>query len=332
MKSGLFQNVDICDLGIGGYYGLSDSLVFENCRITAPTYVEGILDGTKIESIDGVTVTYSNGKITIPKAHAADGWGCVPGQHVGLVGPNFNSRDSFTADWGFGVVLSVTEDSSNVYIMTTLPYAALPAWSPATNNIRFFGNMNVEFRNCWGSDRIRSYSEAYEAGQRYFEYRRIVVGGQYNSYGAYSFGDIAGELVSMSAKVIQPGSDSSLFIKFQFATMDPASSMAVDGGGGVEVKFNIGVSGYRNFTQSALTGKTGTDDVLLNGVSQSAVPVRLINGQWNIYDSSDPASGFNAPLAEIIIITDCGQTRKAVPMSTMRGTNTTVFGVQGLLS
>ena len=140
------------------------------CRIGAPNNGQlTLLDGANLLTIDGTNVAFgtagagggsAGGVLTILKSAFSLGigiWNAVPGMTVNLTA-NVSGASLFTGVTGNGVVLQTFEDATYVYIVTTLPFATLPAWS--NSKIYFFHNSGGKFIRCVGSDTVRQASAA----------------------------------------------------------------------------------------------------------------------------------------------------------------------------
>jgi hypothetical protein len=262
-KQMLIQNCDMdffTSLSIA-QYGLIRNITVENSIIRTMPYLNSF--GGNAATIDGTNISYANGVIKALKS-AAYQLSVVLGQIVNLTNPN-----GYSGNVGNGIVVSLTEDSSYVYITTSLPFAGLPGWASAVLPISV---ANAEFINCYGCEDVLELSEARRKGFRWWEYGYQIFAG--NSSPAGIGTALIGNLISVSVNVIQASRVAGSQFVIQSTYMLPISMTGSNLT--LTITIDITVAGMRNFTQTALTGKTTNDSVVLNGAAQTTLPV----GYW----------------------------------------------------
>ncbi len=325
-------NCDFGSVGLGhaGEYGLSESQQFENCRVflnsdAATINAPSVYDGAVPFVADGTNIIYANGVFSVLLTGTAIPWGSfVPGSYISWVAPS-----GFPGDTGVMRVLRTYQDATHINVVTDYPSATIPSW--VVNNTFYHHRLNeVTFKSCTGSDIIRQWSDACENGFRYFERKRLVfaglTGGVSNGYSL----DLAGTLTRVVANVIKPaGNSSATTMNVNWSTFDPASNFAADSGG-LSFDINIGVAGKRVLTQSAFTGIVGTDAVKLGGSPITALPARVVGGQWNWFTLLFSPTLQQAFVMELIMEYDCGQVRKLLPVQFAHGGDA-IVGLTGLL-
>lgn len=318
------DNVAISTFQPGCQYGVSRSIILDNCvvRNVGNGFRGGVTDGVQdpgtVISIDGVKVSYANGIFTLNKVAIGFDiglWNTVPGMFIGLeanISGGFNN--AFPGNTGIGIVLSISDDATNYYVNTTLPFATVPSW--ASNRLLLFKVNQILFNNCTGSDQVRMASEACAKGVEYYTRQRYLFGGVYSNTSTTIY--TSGDLTKLECNVIQPGTTGAATIAITFNTAD-ATTFASDSGGTVAT-FNIGVAGKRVITQTTYTGKTGTDALTVAGSPSSFLPVGKVNWVQASYTFSGvPGSTLVAPLFELITTFDMGIVRRELINATLSG-------------
>ncbi len=308
-------------------YGFVETVSLDSCEITATPFVGNITDGSVAGNIDGATVTYSSGTITVPLATLYTNpniWNVVPGMHVNLEATTANlgaGTAGFSNNLGAGIVLSMEISAGSFLIHTNLPFSTMPTW--ATKNIYFFHTNEINVTNCTGSDVIRSMSAATAAGKRYFE------------YGRYMFAGISGaslnlpisrgcEVISVDVNVTAASQATTPTMVMTFPTVSKTpsgSSLPASPASGVILSIDLTTIGKRTFTQYAVSsGVPGTSKFLGSdsidvgaGPSTSAWPSGIIMGTSEIAVAiTVPATNSQSAYSEVIVNTDCGVVRTLV--------------------
>lgn len=257
----------------GSKFGHNLSTTLRDCVISqwAPFFFGvgwWVTGGANPLLIDGVSITYAADVITVPKTtpDLAD-WNVVPNvTHLNLA---TTASSYFTGDIGTALVTSLTEDATNIYYHVAGWPAALPAF--ATGVIYVSRSGPLYCYNLIGCTEAISASAATAAGK--FPWQLLVR--QFAEADGFSgtAGNMVGDFLSIEVTVanptITPGNLWQLATNLVDATTMVGSQQLL-------INIDITIAGTRTFTQSALTGKVGNDDVLLAGVSQATMPV----GKW----------------------------------------------------
>jgi hypothetical protein len=122
------RNCDIGQLTATGGAGFRSEAIFNACRIFNTQFSVTLLDAIVTRSIDGTNLSFANGIFSVLKSAGTGAglFGAVPGQTLTLFGPS----GVFVGDAGTGVILSVTEDSTYLYVTTSLSgYVTVPQWT-----------------------------------------------------------------------------------------------------------------------------------------------------------------------------------------------------------
>lgn len=324
-----------CDIGPGSFnlapvFGLSNGTTFDNCRLSgylATLHEVIITDVASPVTIDGVNASFANGIITLVKGtigFTLTQWGVVPGQQLGIqaTGPGF------AGDLGFGVVIRITEDATNIYIGTDLPYNALPAW--ATGMLYIFRAGTINFQNCSGSDQCRVATEANNEGLKYYNVKTYTFGGIFTTSGG--LGGCAGELVAAKINVINPSPVSSDVFKLVIPTYNSASNFAADAGSGTVIQVNSGLKGKRVITQSMFFGKQGTDSITVGGTAVSVLPTTRVVGDNVQQQASSPGGTvYLTPLIKVHLYFSTGLTREITTSNFYKNGTDPILATTGLL-
>ncbi|HEY1433060.1 MAG TPA: hypothetical protein VGF39_15750 [Stellaceae bacterium] len=294
-----------------------------------------ILDGTTPFTIstDGSTpITYANGQFILNKANAAGlpvTFSGLPGQYVVLV-PADALASQFPGDIGVGLIMSYTEDATNLYMNTTLPYATLPAFAVSgvqATMSRVFGP-SVLFQNCNGSDQARLVSEANANGYDYWNYKTYTINGLATP------GRLAGwqgNVIAADIEVIRPSANVNDVINFSWPGRTPAVGGFVNLGN-VLLQINCGVAGRRIVTQNAFIGKAPNDFVSVNAVTQPYLPTNALAfdlAQWGA--NSFGSNLWQSPLIKATFMFDTGQLRKVLTTQFHETSSGVMLPVQGTL-
>lgn len=245
--------------------GMGRSRIIRNSRVYgAATINTALYDQGSLLTVDGTNVQFANGTITILKASGLQGgWNVIPGQPVWMS----SNTDSFGAnaftDTGVGYVTSLTEDGTNLYIGTTLPFAALPSWFSKFGILRE-GAITVE--NTTGCDPMNLASEAVRRGQSPRGYYRYRFMGKFAQGGGWFYHK--GVLTQLSCNIRQTSPAASTTLAFSTAVLDLSSLVK----GTLTLNFNANTAGLRVLTGTGFSGIQSGDTVSLSGGSITTLP------------------------------------------------------------
>lgn len=217
-------------------------------------------------------------------------------------------------------------------LRTTLPFSSQPSW--ATTKIYFLKNNDVRFEECTGCDIIRQSSDADTAGKRYFEYRRIPIGGINGQ--SMSFNCPAGvQLTRIIANVTNPSTIGTARLTLGITTIN-TPGMTADSGGLV-LTINLGIAGLRTIDQNVWTGIQTSDAMTVAGAGATLLPTgRIIGPTFSMQFFTDNLSDGQSPFGELIMEFSAGLVRKNITRAfDSSGTLTPVHQVmptQGILS
>jgi hypothetical protein len=272
-KNVVIDNCQIDVLGLGpSTQGLNRSVIVRNSRVFSSTWVNDDIGKNLPPThlvVDGTNVVFSNGTFALLKSWANfPEWNVVIGQQINLAA-NINSFNplAYSGDTGTGVVVGLREDATHIYIDTTLPFTALPAWS-AGGQIRLFRAGETWIENCSGSDSVRIASEARKLGKHVRKFFRFRFLGPYARSGGWNA--LVGSLRAIRATV--RSTQQAGFFEFQCGAFN---ATAMTDSGTLDCKFDTGVAGFREITQTAFTGKQTNDTLTLNSVAQTTLPANL---------------------------------------------------------
>jgi hypothetical protein len=196
-----------------------------------------------------------------------------------------------------------------VTIRTTLRYSATPSWS--NGKIAYFKNNVVSVVDCTGSDGIRLASDAYAAGQRYFEYKRYPFGGLTGQ--SMFVGTMPGCLLnSITVNVEQPSAIATARLSVQFTTIQYPAFVS-DGSNALILTIDLSIIGTRVINLTSFTGKVGADALTLLGVAQTALPAsRVVSSTMSIQLFTTNHSDGESAVGDIIVQTSAGMVRKTL--------------------
>lgn len=332
-------NLNGSNFNLGASQGLAGAATFINCAI--PAYISTTIEPYVLDtasplavSSDGSTpITFSNGTFILNQSTGQSllpSFIGVPGQYINL--RSASATPAFSGDLGQGIVIGMRSDGTNVYIDTTLQFAALPSWSLSGVNavVWIFGGGQPQFINCNGSDQARMASEANDAGFDYWNRKTYVINGLGTS------GQLAGwlgSLIGADINVINPSATGSDVVTFSVPTYD-AATMSPDAGGMV-ITINCGVRGHRLITQAMFLGKpTGaTDSITVGGSAATLLPGGKLLGdiaQWG--KSSFGSNIYQSPLIEATFLFSTGQVRKTLTFNANKGGTGAMLATTGLLT
>jgi hypothetical protein len=267
-KNVLIKNSTIALYGegiAGSAFGHNLSTHIQNSSLVwAHFHLPWVVGGTHKRTIDGVNVTYASNVITVPKSTSdlAD-WNVVPGvTHANLCTGAF---DYFTGDLGTVLVTSLTEDATNIYYHLSPGWgAALPGFANGKVYLSRHGSLTGSGLS--GCKEALQLNAATAAGTYPWNlYTNTVL----ESDGSNINWNVVGDLKSLTVTVTNPTAASGAVMVISTNVVD-ATTMA--NSFPLVIKIDLTIAGTRTFTQSALTGKTGNDTVLLNSIAQTKLP------------------------------------------------------------
>lgn len=323
IKQLLAEQCEFSSLSLGGnIYGYSRKQSFINNRVYNLSFDGNVTDGFgSAVTVDGTNILYANvnGYVVIKGLLSAAGVVFVltgmPGTQIVFPYPSV----AFSGDVAIGTVLRTYADSTYIYIVTDFSYAALPT----TNSFALVQLYDIEFIGNTGCDPARVFSEACEAGKRYFERARFIFNDNSLSPSTSVSGTIQtgsnGQIVHIYANVRRAGTGTgTMGVKLVWETFNSAS-LAANTSPGLTVFIDGSVLGARDITQSAFTGKTGSDSILVDGSTPSSfLPVStLVTFE---YTWQYTVGTLLVPIVEIILEFDCGMTRRIIDQSTLINT------------
>jgi hypothetical protein len=289
----------------GALYGRGRSRVAVGCRFgdVIGAYAPLIAAGSLL-IVDGVDVSYADGVFTLVRADAdPNAWNLMPGMALNWQSSAGGFLNAFTHDLGTFYVTRIYDDATNIYVETTSPHATVPSWS--SGKVLPERSGSISFIECYGGDNTRRMTEATRAGERIGEYFKDIFIGKWSIGGNWrGRGGILTRIVVNVRQATAVGGSKIIFTTGTF-TAD-----AIDDPVNLEMDFDLTIKGKRDFTLDALTGKVGTDDVLLDSVSQTELPAnRLCSGytmEW--FTTVNPADHepSELPIVEVEMYFDGG--------------------------
>ena len=308
-KSILIENCDLASFNpAGATFGVNRYTTVLNSIVHAmdPAWLG---DTGGMVEVTGTDVTFVNGVFRITKTSPmAYQWTAVPGAMVNLA---LGVGNAFSGNTGTGIITGVDEDATYVYLRTTLPYASLPAW--ASGKVRIQRNGGFAAINSTGCDTVRQSSEAALRGKPPWDFARFTFAGVSAASGY--FGRLTGRLTRFYANVIQvsPSANTTL----DFAKFDALTASALNDPQNHIITIDVMVKGIRDFSTTALVGKTTNDKVMLGAAVQTSLPAdRWFDGGsyfWN-YNNLTLSSfqPYQLPIIEIVMEFDNGIYRRAL--------------------
>ena len=304
-KQTLVQNCSVFGFteGVAGPYGTARGLTLENCIIHQMP-LAGLLP-TQTITFDSNT-TYANGVFRILPAGDQSKWTVTLGSMVNLCHAN-----GFSGSIGTGIVTKISDEpgTQNLLVKTTLPYATLPSWVAGLALCR---HTNFSVHNCSGCDQIINHNKLTAEGLNLWGNFELLFTGASNRDIFDLPPDCIGNLISVTADVTQAypaGGGGSLqlgFGTFDATTMAPPNLP-------YNINIDLSIVGKRVFTQTALTGKAGADNVDYNGTTLTTLKVGawVWNFEWNYF--LNIANLFPVPMVRLLLQFDVGMIRVQVP-------------------
>lgn len=272
----------------------------------------------------GVTPTGS-GTIGVNTVSVSSTTGLSPGMAVSGGGVGANA--TIISFVGLVLTLSVVNASTfstqtlsftqpTITIETTLKqYATLPTW--CSGKIWLFKCNELIVKNCIGADTIRQASDAYNAGQRYFEYRRTQFGG-INGQNLNPITLPGGELLEVDVNVVTASSVANAVLSLVITTyQNPADSSSLfvnDTGSGTVITIRLDIAGRRKITQTAFegypTGSGTLDHITVNNVASDFLGTnRVVGPTMAMQFFSQAGSTVASPVGEVIMKLSSGMVR-----------------------
>ena len=305
-KFNTLNNPNLDGFAFGAEYGFTRSTIINGGVIrdwTANPFSD--LGGSSLNSVDGTSVTYAHGVFTIVKFASEQAnyhWGLAIGQQL-----NIATKDGgWSGDAGTGVVTAMTEDSSRVYIRTTLPYASLPAWAGDKPLVRVRRQGALIVKGTTGCPQIRAAAAATLAGYseqgwgyvkaEFFDHQPPL------SYFNGGYGRPKDIVVDVNRPSTTRGAT---FILTVYLT--PPSTLATRGT--MELTIDLTASGKRVLSQSGFHGLQPTDSVKFNGAPITRFPANLISTTAAYWRTSLTASQIRAgaPTVDVEVRMDPGR-------------------------
>lgn len=305
-SGGIFSN----DLGSGA--------VLANFMDNANSQTLTILSGTYNSTTGIITLTVSTNIIAGPGEPITIGSLTGTGTNLATLNGTWVAQAGTT---GTTVVLqgpisegSITITSGNTFsgyiatLRTTLPFSSQPSW--ATNKIYFLKNNDVRFKDSTGCDIIRQCSDADTAGQRYFEYKRIPIGGINGQ--VLTFNCPAGvQLIKVVANITDPSVIGTARLTLGLTTIQ-TPAMIADAGGTV-ITINLGIAGQRTIDQNLWTGIQTSDAMTVGGSPATLLPTgRILGPTFSMQFFTSNQSDGQSPFGEIFLYFSAGLARKNI--------------------
>jgi hypothetical protein len=335
VKNAEVDNCVLGDANINGVgLGLSNKILFRNSSMQNVSGVGGtgifsIYDGSTTFQINGTSVTYANGTITVVKSDfsSVQAYNAVPGMTGNFPATATGYTNGLFSDYlGNFEVVNVREDSTNYYIDTTGP-ASLPTW--ASGYVTLFHANTIKFENCRGCNNARQASAASDAdgvnGSRpdYWEYKEFPFSGAAGNYLHDYQQFFYGTLVKVVVEVENPGTATNAQIVIDFATYQTNN---LTGGNftrdspDLQITIVVGVvagagpDAVRTITQGSFVNNQTGDAITCNGstITSTGLPTKRVVGQtMTITPSNFSTSNDAAPRFIVKMWFDCGRVRKA---------------------
>lgn len=293
------RNAEIDSLSFNNTYGTCRSTNITGGVVRSVSGPASAISGTPQRTIDGTNVTYANGVITVPKAGTyRSHWGLTPGMTLNLA----TSGGGFSGDTGTGIVTSMTEDATNVYVGVTWPFASLPSW--AGTGVRVFNTGSVRCSAVYGSDTIRNLSGATLHGVKPWEYCHAQFANFQQTSGVLY--DFAGAVTKIVANVRQPSSLSAarFVLNISMITDDLLNDPKT-----VTLTINANLRGKRVISQTSFDGKLTSDNLQLVSTPITTLPtgrLSTIGASWGLGGVTLPGSTDQVPMIDLEIFLDGG--------------------------
>lgn len=330
------ENCDASAMAIGGdLYGFNRSVSIRNSRAAQCTWVNddiGINAPSNQLVVDGTNVTFSNGTFAVLKPIGARYvWNIIPGQVINLAANIAGiGGATYSGDVGNGIVVAVREDSTRVFIDTTLPFAALPSWCTA-GQVRIFKTGEVVIGGCSGSDALRTQSEASRIGKSTRSFFRYRFMGHYARSGGWWFH--VGVVKAVRVNIRSPAPTAGLFY---FQSYNAFDATTLTSSGLLNCAFDMTAVGLREINNTAFVGKKPGDSLVLNSVTLTAFPVGMsLFGQTGWFISWDPSTYANYQIPVFDLEVEFYEDMLSAPATAMfdevTGTPQVIAGVTGNL-
>lgn len=291
---------NIGSIGIGPSQGANRSSAFLGCNIRAyPNNVELFNSSRKSFTIDGTTITYSNGVITMP-------WTSLSPVEPGMVlqlgqSSGSGALDGYSGDLGTMIVLGITGDGTHFFIQTSSQLTSLPSWT--SNDVFIKRHRDVVFQGCSGCDEVLRANVATKNGFQEWEWIPDTLAGQCSTTG---FWKPFGVPVSFNVKVVQPCTVSSktlVISGFLYTASAPATFTAF------ALTIDLSTVGQRIVNQSTVT-LLGADTFTVNSTTATKWPAgSFVNGntmQWLFNYTPSTLTLLQLPVVDIALEFDLG--------------------------
>jgi len=304
-KYNTLNNPNLDSFAFGAEYGFTRSTVINGGVIrgwTSNPYRD--VGGSSFNSIDGTSISYANGVFTVVKfgsLQATYHWGLALGQQLNIATKDGN----WSGDAGTGVITSMTEDSTHVYVGTTLPYASLPSWAGDKPIIRVRRQGALFVKGTTGCDQIRAAAAATLAGYSQQDWGYVKAepfdGKSTSGYLNGGYGRPKAIVVNVNRPSITSGSTFILTIYLRpFST--PATQRTMD------LTIDLTAKGKRVLSRSGFSGVQPTDSIKYNGSTITKLPADLISigpVSWRT-SSAEPLNRGAPPIVDVEVSADPG--------------------------
>lgn len=265
------DGVDIGTLSYGNTYGVSHRASVRGGFVRAISNPSSdLFAGTELV-VDGINVSYANGSFAVLKAGTQlTHWGLVPGAwfNIATVGNGFSS------DVGSGVLLSISEDATNVYYATTLSPALWPSW--AGTLVRATKCGDYRFYNVTGCDDARTASRANSLGLREWELLEATLAGTSATGGAFSLSKWGGAIIEITVIVRQASAlaGSVFIINSEMVSNSTFTNQQL-----MTLTIDATTPGKRVISPTTWTNQAQADTLKFGGASATVLPAgQIITG------------------------------------------------------
>ena len=318
-KLTIIDNCNIEAFNDGGYqFGCPRTVVIINSRIQSypePPMLANLTDYNL--TVDGVNSIFANGVFTILNAgtfpNSSVLWNTIVGNEIVLG----QSSVGHPGNKGVGYVTAIADVGSGasaaLQITTTLPYANLAAASWASGGVLIKRRGRVFVYGSSGCDVINNLNDGTFLKYLPGEYWRALIFGVTATTMNPPY---IGELIELDVNVIQATAISGAALIF--TSFNALTIPALTGGVTYTITIDLTTVGQRTFTLAGLLGKQPNDSVVLNSVTQNALPAVWcpITSPLGMRINYTPSSSspYLLPVAEVIMKLSTGITGKLVPL------------------
>jgi len=304
-KYNTLNNPNLGAFAFGAQYGFTRSTVINGGVIrgwTTNPFRDVV--GSSFNSIDGTSISYANGVFTVVKFGSLQAtylWGLAIGQQLNIA----TKGGAWSGDAGTGVVTSMTEDATKVYIGTTLPYASLPSWAGSNPIIRVRRQGALIVKGTTGCDQIRAAAAATLAGysQQGWGYVKTEFFDHQPALSYFNSG--LGRPKEMVVNVDRPSTTrGSIFVLTVYLT--PPSTFATRHT--MVLMIDLTTKGKRVLSQSGFYGLQPADSIKFDGSTITKFPANLISVN-SVYWRTSLAAPLNrdsSPIVDVELSMDPG--------------------------